>query len=110
MIRNPSAFANRRTEVVVRITATKDGSSVWDPACSKSGFRFQIAPVAQDRPDILKLHRALREHGLSDHPVVAVLRGVLVIDQWDEIRRIRRTTFVVDAARDIRLSPSVERR
>ena len=109
MVRSANAFAGRRAEVLARITATKEGSFLWDPGCLNRIVALDFARYAQQKPDMLDLHRALREYGLSDHTVMALLTGTLLLNQSDEFNRRKHTVFEVDEARDVKLSPVFER-
>jgi hypothetical protein len=109
MAEKPNAFAGRRLEIVGLITATKEGAFVWDSACRNRGIPLLFAKTAQEQSDILELGRAMRNHGLSDHPIAARLRGTLLIDWGDKVRQTTYTAFEVDGATDIEQSPTVQR-
>jgi len=40
----------------VRITAMKEGASLWDPGCSKLGVSLVTDPAVRSEPGILDLY------------------------------------------------------
>lgn len=57
-----------------------------------------------------ELEDALKAHGLSDHPVIATMRGVILFNQYDKIRRKKRTVLAIDSVEDVHQAASVEHR
>lgn len=96
--------------MTVRITSTKDGSSLWSPECRKFGLDLKIDASARSQKGISDLYQAMKLYGLSDHPVVATLTGVFIYDQYDETRHRRRSVFTASAATDIKQSVKEEHR
>ena len=110
LLAHPSQYAGISVVMTVRITATKEGASLWDPACTKVGLRLHSDPATSSDPAMLELDRVLNEHGLSDHPVIATLTGEFRQNHYDDIRHQAKAVFNAVAASDIRQSQSIEHR
>ena len=96
--------------MTVRITKTKDGTSLWNPSCAKHGIGMLMDAPSGSRPGLSELRRALTLHGLSDHPVIATLTGVFLYNDYDEIRHRHRSVLKVIDAVEIKQSETVEHR
>lgn len=107
---DPKAYKGKSVEVVARITATKEGIDIWDPACSSLGLNLSIDFDAPGKHGFRELEDALKAHGLSDHPVIATMRGVILFNQYDKIRRRNRTVLAIESVEDVHQAASVERR
>jgi hypothetical protein len=106
----PAEYLGKRLVLSVRITATKDGASLWDLGCSNLGVSLVTDPEVRSEPGISELYRALRLHGLSDHPVTATLAGLFLEDRNHSIRHRGKFVFKAVAATAIRQSVALERR
>lgn len=110
VLTHPAEYSGKNVMLSVRITATKEGASLWDPGCSRVGVSLVTDPEVRSKPGIAELYRVLRLHGLSDHPVIARLSGVFLENQNSAVRHRRRPVFKAVAASDIRQSQAVEHR
>jgi len=110
VLTHPTEYSGKSMVVSGRITATKEHVGLWDPGCSKLGVSLVTGPKAESEPGITELYRAIRLHGLSDHPVIADLTGIFLENEYDNVRRRRRSVFKAVAAANIRQSQTVERR
>jgi hypothetical protein len=110
VLARPKAFSGKSMTMTVRITSTKEGTTLWNPACKGLGVDLQTDASARSQPGISALYQALRLHGLSDHPVIATVTGIFIYDQYDEVRHQRRSVVKATAATDIKQSDVVEHR
>ncbi len=108
VLKHPSEYAGKKIVMRVRITATKEGTSLWSPTCSKLGMRLHYDSMTG--PGIEELNRELKSHGLSDRPILATLTGIFMLDYYDEIKERVVRVFNVTAATDITQSDKVEHR
>lgn len=107
---HPGKYSGKDLMVSARITQTKDGSDIWDPGCPNSGAILRTNPSSESDPTVVELYRTLRLHGLSDHPVTAILFGVLRDEPYEQIPGRGRLIFVVTAASGISQTKHIERR
>ena len=107
---NPEPYAGKVVTVTARLTSTKDGTSMWDPGCKTMGLELEIVPSSRSNPDIGRLQLALKQHGLSDHPVMATLTGTFLYNKYDAVRRRARSLFSAISAADVQQSSVIERR
>jgi len=110
LLADPRAYAGKTVEVVARITATKEGIDIWDPTCKNIGVDLVIDFDAPGKKGFSELEDSLRAHGLSDHPVIATLRGMFIPNQYDKVRRKKRTVLAVESVEGVHQAASVERR
>jgi hypothetical protein len=110
VLAHPAEYSGKSLIITVRITSTKEGSSLWHPSCRKVGVALQFDASATSGQGIADLREVLRLHGLSNYPVIATLTGVFIYDQYDEVRHRRRSVFKATAATDIKQSHDVEHR
>jgi hypothetical protein len=108
MVTSGDSLVGKRIDVLVRITATKEGAFLWDPGCHGRVVAISFARPAQNQPDILELRRAMKDYGLSDHPVMAAVTGTLLLNRRDEVHPVLHNEFQVDAASDVHLSAAPE--
>jgi hypothetical protein len=95
--------------MTARITATKEGSFLWTPACRNLGVvSLQLEGQAESDSGLKGLQEMLRSHGLSDHPVIATLTGTFTYNQQPDEHR-HRAVFRANAASDLKQSDRVER-
>lgn len=104
----PKAYTATLVEVTGRITATKEGIDMWDPSCNR-GVDLSVDFDSQG-VGLKELEGALKEHGLSNHPVIATVAGSFVPDHYDSVRHQKRTILVVKRASDIHQSSEEEHR
>ncbi len=107
---NPKAFGGKAVEVVGRITATKEGIDIWDPSCRGVGIDLSIDYDVHADNGFEPLEALLKTNGLSDYPVIATIQGSFMPDQYDKIRRKKRTLLRVQKAMDVHLSAEEEYR
>lgn len=95
--------------MIVRITATKEGSFLWTPGCRNLGVvSLQMEGLSESDSGMKGLQDMLRAHGLSDHPVIATLTGTFTYNsQADEHRH--RAAFKANTASDLKQSAHLER-
>lgn len=98
----PADYSGKTLTMTVRITATKEGSFLWNSSCKNLGLTLQIEDQAKSDTGIQGLLEMLRQHGLSDHPVTATLTGVFLYNQQDEYRNRRRSVFRASSATEIK--------
>jgi len=110
LLADPKTYTGQALEVVARVTATKEGIDMWDPLCGKSGIDLSVDFDATNRAGFKEFEAALKEHGLSDRPVIATIRGVFVFNQYDKTRHQSRSIFTVDSVGDVHQANDVERR
>ena len=110
LVRNPSTYSGKIILTTVRITATKHGSSLWDPRCRSVGLAWQTDPLYKSTKELADLDREMSAHGLSDHPIVATLRGEFIHDQYNVLLKRRMSFLNVKAATDIRQTKDEEHR
>ena len=110
VLRQPSIYAGKTVTLTVRITSTKEGTSLWSPACPKLGVRLHIDHEARSESGIAALYQELDKYGLSDRPIIVTLTGVYVADYFDEIRHRNYPVFSAVAAKDIKRSSKPELR
>lgn len=110
VIEHPTDYSGKSVVMTVRIWATKEGTSLWNPACKKYGIRMWFGVPFESKPALLELNRALSIYGLGDHPVIATLTGVFEKDNYDEILHRHYPVLKVINAVDIKRSQAVERR
>jgi len=107
---HPKKYSGTTLMLKVRITATKEGSGLWDPACPNLGVDLLAIKDADSNETLVELYRMLRIHGMSDRPVIAMLTGEFTADQYDSLRDRHRSVFTVAAAADITQTKRVEHR
>jgi len=110
LVRNPSAYSGKLILTTVRITATKHGSSLWDPRCRSLSLAWQTDPLYKSTAGLVALDREMSAHGLSDHPIVANLKGKFMHDQYSALLKRRMSFLIVQAATDIRQTKDEEHR
>jgi hypothetical protein len=110
VLAHPKDFSEKSLIVTVRITATKEGASLWSPDCKKFGVDLLTDASAKSQPGIVALDQVLRLHGMSNHPVIATLSGIFINDEYDEFRHLHRSVFRATAATDIKQSENEEHR
>jgi hypothetical protein len=110
VIEHPRDYSGKSVVMTVRITATKEGTSLWNPSCAKDAIGMLIDAPSESGPGLLELRRAIKLHGLSDHPVIATLTGVFLYNDYDEIRHRRRSVLKVIDAAEIKQSQTAEHR
>src|SRR5580698_6738766 len=72
VLARPTEYSGRTMRMTARITATKEGSFLWTPACRNLGVvSLQLEGQAESDSGLKGLQEMLRSHGLSDHPVIA---------------------------------------
>jgi hypothetical protein len=109
VVEHPTYYSGKSVVMTVRILATKDGTSLWNPTCKKYGIRVKFGVPFESKPGLLELHRALSIHGLGDHPVIATLTGVFENNNYDEILHRSYPVLKIIDAIDIKISQAVER-
>jgi len=102
VLAHPADYSGKTMTITARITATKEGSFLWSPNCKNLGLTLQIEDQAKSDVGIQSLLEMLRHHGLSDHPVTAMLTGIFLYNQQDEYRNHRRSVFRVSSATEIK--------
>lgn len=105
----PKADTETLVEVDGRITATKEGIDMWDPSCSNRGVDLSV-DFDSGGVGLKELEQALKEYGLSDHPVIATVDGSFIPDHYDSIRHRKRTILVVKKVSNIHQSSAEEHR
>lgn len=110
VLTHPKKYSGSNLIITARFTATKEGTDLWDNRCPGLGVDLLEDPSVDLHPDIVKLYRMLKEHGLSDHPVTATLTGQFKDDQYDAVRDRKRWVFIVVAASAIGQTKHIERR
>jgi hypothetical protein len=102
VLAHPADYSGKTMTMTTRITSTKEGSFLWSSSCKNLGLALQIEDRAKSDAGIQSLLEMLRQHGLSDHPVTAMLTGVFLYNQQDELRNRRRSVFRVSSATEIK--------
>ena len=110
LIANSKSYAGKSVATVGRITATKEGIDMWDPACTNLGVDISIDFDATGRRGFGVLEQALKAHGLSSHPVIASVTGVLRWNCYDKTRHKKRTVLEVESVDEVHQATVVERR
>lgn len=110
VLTHPKKYSGRNLIVTARFTATKEGTNLWDHGCPSLGVDLLEDPSVDSHPDMVELYRMLKDHGLSDHPVTAMVTGQFKDDQYDSVRDRRRRVFIAVSAAYIRQTKHVERR
>jgi hypothetical protein len=110
VLTHPKKYSGSNLVVTARFTATKEGTDLWDRDCPGLGVDLLENPVADSHPDMVELYRMLKDHGMSDHPVMATVTGQFKTDQYDAARDRRRWVFIAAAASDISQTKRVEHR
>jgi|HubBroStandDraft_6_1064221.scaffolds.fasta_scaffold191910_1 hypothetical protein len=110
VLAQPSKYAGKTITLTVRITSTKEGTSLWSPDCSKLGVRLHVDREVRSEGGIAALYVEMDKYGLSDRPIIATLTGVYVSDYFDEIRHRNYPVFKAVSAKDITRSPKAEHR
>ena len=110
VLTHPSKYSGRSLIVTATFTATKEGIDLWDRRCPGLGVDLLENPAVDSHPDMVELYRMLKDHGMSDHPVMATVTGQFKDDQYDSVSDRRRWVFIAVAASDISQTKRVERR
>jgi hypothetical protein len=110
VLAHPSKYAEKTITLTVRITSTKEGTSLWSPTCSKLGVRLYVDREARSESGIAALYLEMDKYDLSDRPIIATLTGVYVADYFDEIRHRNYPVFNAVSAKDIGRSSKAEHR
>ena len=101
ILTHPTKYSGSNLIIAARFTATKEGTDLWDHGCPGLGVDLLEDPSVDSHPDMVELYRMLKKHGVSDHPVTAILTGQFKVDQYDVARQRKRWVFIVVAASDI---------
>jgi hypothetical protein len=109
VLAHPTDFSGKTMRMTVSITATKEGSFIWTPACRGLGVvSLQLEGQTESESGLKGLRDMLRSHGLSDHPVIATLTGTFTYNQQQDEHR-HKAVFKASAASDLSQSERLER-
>jgi len=108
LLAHSEQYVGRTVSVTVRITATKHGTGIWDPSCMGGGADLQWHGST---PGTNQLEEALRQYGMSDHPVIATLTGTWLGKERtaNSFLHQPRTVFLMSDAAEIVRSKNIER-
>jgi hypothetical protein len=110
LIAQRDKYLDANVAVRVRMTYLKEGTSLWDPSCPNLGVVLMAKSSDEADQSINELYELLKRVGLSSHPVIAMLTGVLKVEQSSPSQHRNRLEFFAYKASDVSQTSHVERR
>jgi len=106
--KSPGSYLGKQVRIRARITATKEGTYLWDPQCRSTFAQLNYQDDPQNIKSLANLADFLMQYGLSDHPVIATLTGSVKKRRCDGSLWRSCFVFVAQESSDVTLSDNID--
>jgi hypothetical protein len=106
--KSPDTYVGKQIRFRARITATKEGTFLWDPQCRNTFALLHYKNETQNTTSMSNLSGFLMRYGLSDHPIIATLTGSVKKQRCADSLWRTCLVFVTHEASAVTLSGNIE--